>query len=56
MRNDERVDTQCCAKGSEVLAEVSNIDLLMYAFVAVCGVFLSVSLKWRYYRNKKRRK
>ena len=40
----------------EVLAEISNIDLLMYVVVAVCGVFLSVSLKWRYYKNKKQRK
>ena len=55
-RDDERVDTQCCAKGIEVLAEISNIDLLMYGVVAVCGVFLSVSLKWRYYKNKKLRK
>ena len=43
-------------RSGEVLAEVNNIDLLMYAGVAVCGVFLSVSLKWRYYKNKKQRK
>jgi len=39
-----------------VLAEFGRIDLLLYAIIAVCGVILSVSLKYRYYRKKKMKK
>tara|TARA_Y100000589_G_scaffold305828_1_gene320076 strand:+ start:1035 stop:1181 length:147 start_codon:yes stop_codon:yes gene_type:complete len=39
-----------------MIAEVGRFDLLLYAIIAVCGVILSVSLKYRYYRNKKVKK
>ena len=38
-----------------MLAEVSRVDLFLYALTAVCGVILSVSLKRRH-RNKKTKK
>jgi len=36
-----------------MIAVVGRIDVILYTIIAVCGVILSVSLKCRYYRNKK---